>query len=120
MRVLLACLVLLATVSCNDSAAEPLAPATNRVLIEATTFTPPTVNVRVGGTIEFAFGGTPHNVIFEDAPGRPENIESMLTNTVEQRVFSVAGTFPYSCQGTDHPAMNGRIIVVPLASTDEE
>ena len=120
MRAVLAFLVLLATLSCNDSSLEPDAPATNRVLIEATTFTPPTVNVRVGGTIEFAFGSTAHNVVFDDEPGRPENIESMLTNTVEQRVFTVAGTFPYSCKGTDHPEMNGRIIVVPLGTTEEE
>ena len=119
MRAVFVSLVLFTTLSCNDATTEPVAPARNRILTEAATFTPPSASVRVGGTIEFAFGGVAHNVIFEEVPGRPENIEALLANTVEERVFTAAGTYTYSCKGSDHGVMNGQIVVVPLAPADE-
>jgi plastocyanin len=105
--------------ACNDATTETEAPARNSVLVEQTAFTPRIVNVRVGGTIEFNFGATPHQVIFDDLPGKPENIESMLSNTQEVRTFPVDGTYTFSCPGSDHGSMRGTITVVPVTGEEE-
>lgn len=118
MRVLFAGVGLFALLACNEATTEAVAPERNRVLVEAATFTPPTVNVRVNGTVEFAFGSVAHQVIFDEVPGRPENIESLLSNTVESRVFTAPGRYTYRCEAPGHGIMSGQVIVPEPSGTE--
>jgi plastocyanin len=113
MRALFAGLVVLTTLSCNEAITETVAPERNRVNVEAATFTPPSVSVRLNGTVEFSFGPVAHQVIFDELPGRPDNIESLLANTVEERSFTVPGTFPFRCEAAGHGVMRGQVVVQP-------
>ena len=117
MRVFFAGASLFAAFGCNDATTEAVAPERNRVLVETATFTPAIVQVRVNGTVEFAFGSVAHQVIFDEIPGRPENIESLLSNTVEERVFTAPGRYSYRCEGTGHGVMRGEVVVPPPAGT---
>jgi len=74
------------------------------------TFTPPTVTIRVGGTVTFTIGDQ-HNVDFEDS-----NLPDMLTLGQDGTVtFPTVGTFRYRClphsAGFDQ-GMVGRVVVV--------
>ena len=117
MRVIFVGLILITAVACNDATTEVVAPARNRVLAEAATFTPPSVLVRVGGTVEFSFGSVAHRIVFTEQPGRPEHIQNLLSNAVEERTFAVPGTYPFSCDAQDHGEMNGQVIVPDPSAT---
>lgn len=93
----------------NISVAGPVA-GTSSVTVQATTantFTPPSVNVNLGGTVAYAFGTVDHNVIFSGA-GAPSDIP-VSVNTTISRTFNTLGTFNYTC--TLHAGMNGTVIV---------
>lgn len=73
-------------------------------------FTPATINLAVGGTIDFDFGAVPHNVYFDDAPlGAPDNITAPSFNTRVSRTFTAKGRYVYECHL--HPGMSGVIVV---------
>ena len=111
MRVFFTALVVLTAAGCNKAVTETEAAALRVVTVEANGFTPPEVTIREGGTVRFSFQGTAHNIIFTEQPGRPENIETLLANTTEERVFPEAGTFSYTC--SDHRSMIGTVTVAP-------
>jgi plastocyanin len=117
MRVLFTALVVLTATACNKAVTETEAAALRVVTVEATTFTPSEVTIREGGTVRFSFQGTAHNIIFTEQPGRPENIETVLANTTEERVFPEPGTFSYTCG--EHRNMTGTITVDPLSQGDD-
>lgn len=71
-------------------------------------FSPADVLLKVGGTVTWAFGSRPHNVIFDRTNGAPADIP-VTTNTQVSRNFSVVGSFPYDC--TIHAGMSGTIRV---------
>jgi plastocyanin len=74
------------------------------------TFNPSQVDLTVGGTVTWAFNTVnAHNVSFSGtAAGTPTSIGNTTTGNVS-KTFTAAGTFNYSC--TNHPGMNGTIIV---------
>lgn len=73
-------------------------------------FTPGTVTLAVGGTVDFDFQSVQHNVYFDNAPtGAPANITAPTSNTTVSRTFSTPGRFVYNCHL--HPGMSGVIVV---------
>lgn len=88
-------------------------PVVTSATVQATPaiqFTPATVNLAVGGTIEFEFGAVPHNVYFDDAPpGAPDDIAAPSFNTRIGREFRARGRYVYHCHL--HPGMSGVIVV---------
>jgi plastocyanin len=73
-------------------------------------FTPATVNLAVGGTVEFDFGTVAHNVYFDNDPsGAPENITTPSFNTRVVTTFPAKGRYVYNCH--IHPGMTGVIVV---------
>src|SRR5688500_14573834 len=100
MRVFSVALVLVAGLGCNDAITAAPAAALREVTVEAASFTPNNVTIRQGGTVRFLFLGTPHNIIFTEQPGRPENIQTPVANTTEERVFETADTYSYTCSET--------------------
>jgi plastocyanin len=78
--------------------------------MQANTFTPTQVTIRVNQSVLFDFPADQHNVIFAQRTGKPADIP-VTANTQVTRTFSTAGTFPYDC--TLHPGMSGSIIVNP-------
>ncbi len=94
----------------NVTVASPAA-GTSTATVQATTastFTPSTVNLSVGGTVNYAFGSLDHNVIFGAGAGAPSDI-GVTSNATIARSFTTAGTFNYTC--TLHAGMNGTVIV---------
>jgi plastocyanin len=84
-------------------AAEVAATASN-------SFDPPSVDISAGGTITWTFlggAGDQHNVTFSTG-GSPSNIGNTGSGTAS-RTFTTAGTYHYSC--TNHPGMNGTVVV---------
>ena len=73
------------------------------------TFSPSTVTIAAGGTVNFRFGTVPHNVIFNAVTGVPTNVAAPTTNTTVARTFATAGTFPYVC--SLHAGMAGTVVV---------
>ena len=108
MRVLLVSLFF-AAAACNKEVATAPPDAEAQVTAGRTDFTPSEVRLLQGGKVRFVFEGTAHNVIFNNTPGRPDNIENLLSNTVEERVFGTPGTFTFFCR--DHTSMTGRVSV---------
>jgi plastocyanin len=78
--------------------------------MQANTFTPSQVTIRVGQTVLFDFPADQHNVIFAARTGKPADIPTTAGQAVT-RTFGTAGTFPYDC--TLHPGMSGQVIVNP-------
>ena len=76
-----------------------------------TAFSPSTLNTNVGHTVTWVFQSQGHNVQFGAVAGVPANINGSNANTSIGRLFTAAGTFPYSCG--IHPGMNGSIVVAP-------
>ena len=80
------------------------------VTMPGNSFIPFEVTIRVGEQVFFEFPQSIHNVIFENRPGAPQDIQQTRNVTVA-RTFSVAGQFPYDC--TLHPGMVGTVRVNP-------
>ncbi|MGH8622227.1 MAG: cupredoxin domain-containing protein [Burkholderiales bacterium] len=104
-----------AVAACTDQPpGAPTTPPPTTGVVQATpaiAFQPPRVEIRVNGTITWAFGAVPHNVIFAATAGRPADIPGFNQNTSVARTFTAAGTFPYEC--TIHPGMRGTVVVTP-------
>ena len=82
------------------------------VTMQANTFTPTQVTIRVNQAVLFDFPADPHNVIFAQRNGKPADIPVPATlPTTVTRAFTTAGTFPYDCML--HPGMSGSVIVNP-------
>jgi len=73
------------------------------------TFTPSSLTVTVGTSVDFVFLSVGHNVVFNAVAGRPADIPGTNSSVTISRTFSTAGTFPYQC--TIHGGMTGTIIV---------
>lgn len=72
-------------------------------------FTPPQVDITVGGTVTWNFNSvSAHNVTFNAATGAPANISDQTTGS-QVRTFNTAGTFPYNC--SNHAGMTGTVVV---------
>jgi plastocyanin len=71
-------------------------------------FTPPQVDISLGGTVTWQFGAAAHNVTFGSTTGAPTNINDSQSTSVT-RTFTTAGSFSYAC--TLHPGMNGMVVV---------
>jgi plastocyanin len=109
-------LLLFLAVACNKEVATAPPAAERQVAVQQSNFTPNNVLIREGGTVRFVFEGTAHSVIFEQVPGRPENIET-IANTVEERVFALEGNYPFWCR--DHQNMTGEVRVERVEETPE-
>jgi plastocyanin len=72
------------------------------------TFTPATVAVSQGGTVNWSFGTLEHTVTFAAVSGAPTNINSGYGGTIS-RTFQTRGDFSYVC--TLHAGMQGKVIV---------
>jgi len=73
-------------------------------------FTPATINLAVGGTIEFDFGAVAHDVFFDNDPsGAPDNITAPSFNTQISRTFLAKGRYAFNCH--IHPGMSGVVVV---------
>jgi plastocyanin len=72
-------------------------------------FSPVQSDIALGGTIQFVFPSTAHNVIFNPANGVPADIPGEVSNQTVPRTFGVRGSFVYNC--TIHPGMTGTIVV---------
>ncbi len=113
MRVIYGLLFLAAAAACNKATTEADDPLTGSVIADASTFQPGNVVIQEGGTVEFTFGSTAHEVIFTEQPGRPVNIEPAVDNRIEKRTFATAGTYSYKCSLTNHGVMEGTVTVRP-------
>lgn len=80
------------------------------VTMQANTFTPSQVTIRVGQSVLFDFPADQHNVVFAARAGKPADIPITSGQSVT-RAFTTAGSFPYDC--TLHPGMSGSVIVNP-------
>lgn len=80
------------------------------VTMPGNSFIPFEVTIKVGEQVFFEFPQSIHNVIFDNRPGAPQDIQQTRNVTVA-RTFSVAGQFPYDC--TLHPGMTGSVRVNP-------
>ena len=79
------------------------------VTMQANTFIPSQLTIRVGQSILFDFLADQHNVTFSGT-GKLNDIPTTSNQSVT-RVFATAGTFPFEC--TVHPGMRGSITVNP-------
>jgi plastocyanin len=88
-------------------------PVVTSAVVQATPanqFTPATINLAVGGSIEFDFGTVAHDVFFDGAPsGAPANISAPSFNTSVSRTFTAKGRYVYNCHL--HPGMSGVVVV---------
>lgn len=75
------------------------------------TFAPFRAIIRQGGTVNYAFPSTAHNVIFDRVTGAPADIPGQVSNTTVSRTFPTASTFRYVC--SLHNGMDGEVEVVP-------
>ena len=80
------------------------------VTMQANTFTPSLLTIKVGQSILFDFPADQHNVIFSGGAGKPADIQTTSNRAVTVQ-FPTAGTFPFVCNL--HPGMNGTAIVNP-------
>ncbi|HEY6829034.1 MAG TPA: plastocyanin/azurin family copper-binding protein [Gemmatimonadaceae bacterium] len=88
-------------------------PVVTSAVVQATPanqFTPGTINLAVGGSVEFDFGPVAHDVFFDGAPsGAPSNITAPSFNTSVSRTFTAKGRYVYNCH--IHPGMSGVVVV---------
>lgn len=72
---------------------DPIVSSATVQATPANQFTPGTVNLAVGGTIEFEFGVIPHNVYFDDAPpDAPDNVAAPSFNHAHRSRVSSKGS----------------------------
>ncbi|MFN8574632.1 MAG: Ig-like domain-containing protein [Gemmatimonadaceae bacterium] len=71
-------------------------------------FAPFTVTIKRTESVFFDFPALPHNVIFGQKTGAPDDIQQQSNVTVT-RQFNTVGTFAYDC--TIHPGMKGEVVV---------
>ena len=95
----------------DTGATGPTTPTAAATVVAASSirFTPPTVDLAVGGTVTFQFQGVQHNVFFDGDEGAPANIAAPTANASVARTFSTPGRYEYNCH--IHPGMSGVIIV---------
>jgi plastocyanin len=74
-------------------------------------FIPAEVTVHRGESVYFEFPREPHNVIFANTTGAPQDITLPTSNVTIPRTFTTTGQFAYDC--TLHPGMSGVVIVTP-------
>jgi plastocyanin len=72
-------------------------------------YSPTQTDIARGGTVQFIFPSTAHNVFFVAAPGAPADIPGEVSSQTVSRTFAVPGSFTYNC--TIHPGMTATIIV---------
>jgi plastocyanin len=84
-----------------------VAPTSGAVVAPGLAFSPPTVDVQVGGTVGWTTAAIAHTVTFTTA-GAPENMPA-FDNASNFRVFPTHGNFPYHC--LIHPQMTGLVRV---------
>ena len=86
------------------------AAVVSTVRVEDNFFNPSAINVTAGTVVTWDWqGGNVHNVTFSTA-GSPPDIPNRTSGS-QQRTFTAAGTFNYSC--TNHGGMNGTVTVNP-------
>jgi plastocyanin len=78
------------------------------VATPGTSFSPATVTIAAGGTVQWEISGATHNVTFQGAAPPGGNVPDTRAGTVP-RAFPTAGSFPYTC--TRHSGMAGRVVV---------
>jgi plastocyanin len=83
-------------------------PGLHRVTTQPAAFDPPHIQIAVGDSVEWAFGGT-HDVTFAQVDGRPADIPASPEGRYVRR-FPQSGTFPYRC--TLHPGMVGEVAAI--------
>jgi len=85
-----------------------VAPASTRVTIQALKYSPETIEITKGETVEWDNNDlTPHTVTSQS--GGELNSGSIEADASWSHTFGQAGTFSYYC--TFHPEMKGTIIV---------
>jgi len=110
--VLLAGAALAAGCGSDGGGGDVTAPPPDGHTVAATadlTFSPPSLEVKTGEAVTFAFGPVGHNVFFDTQAGAPANIDGTNSNTSIQRTFATPGTYSYSCH--IHPQMHGTVLV---------
>jgi plastocyanin len=83
-------------------------PISQVVNMPGTLFSPPNIDILVGGTVNYVFPALSHNVIFNATAGAPADIP-ITANATVSRTFATKGTFNFSC--TVHPGMIGTVVV---------
>jgi plastocyanin len=117
--------VMVAIVAACGSSTSPQSPSSSggSVVTAATVnatpsiaFTPGNVNLALGGTVTFAFGGVGHNVYFDNDPaGAPAAIDGVNANASVTRTFGTTGVYNYYCH--IHPGMRGTVVVGAATDT---
>ena len=87
----------------------PPPPANTVSATNALVFTPATLTVTAGETVEFTFGSVAHNVFFATKAGAPADIAGNNANVSVARVFATRGNYTYTCH--IHPQMQGTVVV---------
>lgn len=124
-RPLLGVLTFATVAACGSVARDATAPgppARNVVAASPSlAFGPSEITIAVGDSVTWAFGGVPHNVVFQHGSayseayrgrssdrGAPTDVP-ITTNGSAARVFTNSGSFNYRC--TLHPGMYGEVRV---------
>ena len=95
--------------ACGDDEPEDITGEGDAIVsMPGFSFVPFTTEIERGETVTFDFPAEPHNVIFQQRTGAPQDIQSTSNRSVTRR-FDVAGDFPYDC--TLHPGMSGLVSV---------
>jgi plastocyanin len=107
-RAIVLLVMALSSAACDDEPEDITGEGDAIVSMPGFSFVPFTTEIERGETVTFDFPAEPHNVIFENKTGAPQDIQSTSNRSVTRR-FDVIGDFPYDC--TLHPGMSGQVIV---------